>query len=48
MKLVETNAAQRIETLGGNSYLTDISEALLKEVAGNMQLREYARGDVLF
>jgi CRP-like cAMP-binding protein len=48
MKLVETSTAQRIETLRGNSYFTDISEPLLKEVAGNMQLREYTRGDVLF
>jgi CRP/FNR family transcriptional regulator len=48
MKLIDTSLAQRIETLRGNAYFTDMPEPLLKEVALHMQLREYQRGEVLF
>jgi CRP/FNR family transcriptional regulator len=48
MKLIDTSPAQRINTLQGNTYFTDLPEPLLKEVASNMQLREYQRGDILF
>ena len=48
MKLIDTSQSQKINTLRGNTYFTDLSEALLKEIAPHMQLREYQRGDVLF
>jgi len=48
MKLIETSHDQRIHTLRGNTYFTDLSEPLLKEVAACMQLHEYQRADVLF
>ena len=48
MKLIETSQKQRIETLQSNSYFSELPDALLKEVAAHMQLREYQRGDVLF
>ena len=48
MKLIETSLTQRIETLQGNAYFADLPEYLLKEIAQQMQLREYQRGDVLF
>ncbi len=48
MKLIETSPAQRINTLRGNTYFTDLPEPLLKEIASHMQLREYQRGDILF
>jgi CRP/FNR family transcriptional regulator len=48
MKLIDTSLAQRIETLRGNSYFTDLSEPFLKDIGQHMQLREYQRGDVLF
>ncbi len=48
MKLIDTSQAQRIDTLRGNAYFTDLSETLLREIAQHMQLREYRRGDVLF
>jgi CRP/FNR family transcriptional regulator len=48
MKIIETSQEQRINTLRGNSYFNELPEALLKEVAAHMQLREYQRGDVLF
>jgi len=48
MKLIETDQDQRINTLRGNSYFTDLPEPLLKEIAAYTQLREYQRGDVLF
>ena len=48
MKLIDTRLAQRIDTLRGNAYFTDLPEHLLREIARHMQLREYQRGDVLF
>lgn len=48
MKLIATTHDQRIQTLRGNVYFSELPEPLLKEVAASMQLREYQRGDVLF
>jgi CRP/FNR family transcriptional regulator len=48
MKLIDTGQPEKIDTLRGNSYFTDLPEPLLKEVAQYMQLREYQRGDILF
>jgi CRP-like cAMP-binding protein len=48
MKLIETSRDQRIKTLRGNVYFSELTEPLLQEVAASMQLREYQRGDVLF
>jgi CRP/FNR family transcriptional regulator len=48
MKLIDTSQKQRINTLRGNTYFTDLPEPLLKEISAYMQLREYQRGDVLF
>lgn len=47
MKLIDTRPAQRIDTLRGNSYFTDLPESILKEITAHMHLREYQRGDVL-
>ena len=48
MKLIDTKPDQRIETLRGNVYFSELPKLLLKEISANMQLREYQRGDVLF
>lgn len=48
MKLIETSAEKRINTLRGNVYFNELPEALLKEITAHMQLREYQRGDILF
>lgn len=48
MKLIDTKPDERIRTLRGNVYFSELAEPLLKEVAAHMQLREYQRGDVLF
>ena len=48
MKSIETNTKERIKVLRGNEYFDDLPEALLKEIAAHMNLREYQRGDVLF
>jgi len=48
MKLIDTSQSQKINTLRGNAYYTELPESLLKEIAEHMQLREYQRGDVLF
>lgn len=48
MKLIESSLPQRIDTLRGNSYFTDLPETILKDLAAHMTLREYSRGDVLF
>jgi hypothetical protein len=48
MKLIDTSQSQKINTLQGNAYFTELPESLLKEIAEQMQLREYQHGDVLF
>jgi CRP/FNR family transcriptional regulator, dissimilatory nitrate respiration regulator len=48
MKQIDAGPNQRINTLRGNVYFTDLPETLLKEITQHMQLREYQRGDVLF
>jgi len=48
MKLIDASLSQRIDTLRGNNYFTDLPENLLQEIVQHMQLREYQRGDVLF
>lgn len=48
MKLIDSSQEQRIKTLRGNVYFSELPEPMLREVAGHMQLREYQRGDVLF
>ena len=48
MKLIDTKPDQRIETLRGNVYFSELPEPLLKEISACMQLREYQRADVLF
>jgi CRP-like cAMP-binding protein len=48
MKLIDTDQAQRIHTLRGNAYFTDLPEPLLAEVALHMHLRKYQRSDILF
>jgi CRP-like cAMP-binding protein len=48
MKLIEASQKQRVQTLEGNSYFSDLPEHMLKEISACMQLREYQRGDVLF
>ncbi len=47
MKSLETNIAQRIKILRGNTYFNDLPEPLLKEIAAHTQLREYQRGEVI-
>lgn len=48
MKPIETSVKQRITVLRGNEYFDDLSESMLRDIAANMHLREYQRGDVLF
>lgn len=48
MKPINTSQVQRIETLRGNTYFTDLPDPLLNEISQHVQLREYQRGDVLF
>jgi CRP-like cAMP-binding protein len=48
MNLIQTDLSTKIKTLRGNEYFNDLPEDMLKEIAAQMQLREYQRGDVLF
>lgn len=48
MKLIETTFKQKIAALKENEYFDDLSDSLLKEIAGHTHLREYQRGDVMF
>ena len=47
MKSIETRIDIRIKTLRGNVYFDDLPDGMLKEIADHMNMREYARGDVL-
>ena len=48
MKLQKIDKKKRIEALRSNEYFDDCTPALLDEVSGHMQLREYERGEILF
>jgi CRP/FNR family transcriptional regulator len=48
MKTVETSLRERLETLRRNEYFDDLPEAMLREIAAQMRLRQYQRGDALF
>jgi CRP/FNR family transcriptional regulator len=47
-KLIETSLSSKIKVLRNNEYFNDLPNNLLKNIAAEMQLREYQRGDVLF
>jgi CRP-like cAMP-binding protein len=48
MRLLDASLKLRLNTLRKNPYFDDLPEALLQEIAGNMQLRAFERGEVLF
>lgn len=48
MRTIDTKAEERIETLRQNRYFDDLPENLLKQIAEQMHLREFPRGDILF
>jgi CRP/FNR family transcriptional regulator len=48
MKTIDTTEKQRIKILRGNEYFDDLPEAMLKDIARHMTLREYQRGEPLF
>jgi CRP/FNR family transcriptional regulator len=48
MKHVQADLTARVETLRRNIYFDGLPEDLLSQIAGQMSLREYERGDVLF
>lgn len=48
MKTIETNLKQKMGALQGNQYFDDLTESMLKDIAGHTRLTEYQRGDVLF
>lgn len=48
MKTVETSLRERLETLRRNEYFDDLPEAMLRDIAARMRLRQYQRGDALF
>ncbi|HSL43071.1 MAG TPA: Crp/Fnr family transcriptional regulator [Anaerolineales bacterium] len=48
MKPLDASLKVKLNTLRRNPYFDDLSEEILKEVAGHMQLRSFERGEVLF
>ena len=48
MKPLEANLKAKFNTLRRNPYFDDLPEAVLKEIAGHMQLRGFERGEMLF
>ena len=48
MKPVEVDFGAKLNVLRHNSYFDDLPEELLRQIAPQMHLREFQRGDVLF
>ena len=48
MKPVEVDLGAKLKVLRHNSYFDDLPEELLRQIAPQMHLREFQRGDVLF
>ncbi|MBP6176931.1 MAG: Crp/Fnr family transcriptional regulator [Anaerolineales bacterium] len=48
MKTTEGSLKKKFEVLRGNEYFDDLPDAMLKEIADHMHLREHSRGEVLF
>ena len=48
MKLLDAHQKVKLSTLRRNPYFDDLSEEMLKEISGHMQLRVYERGEILF
>ena len=48
MKPLEATLESKRKTLRRNPYFDDLPEAMLKEIAGHMQLRGFERGEMLF
>ena len=48
MKLLDAHQKVKLNTLRRNPYFDDLSEEMLKEISGHMQLRGYERGEILF
>src|SRR5215207_15964 len=48
MKLLDAHQKVKLNTLRRNPYFDDLSEEMLQEISGHMQLRGYERGEILF
>ena len=48
MKILESTLKQKMEALRRNQYFDDLTESILKDIAGHTHLAEHQRGDVLF
>lgn len=48
MKADANDLPAKLKVLRGNLYFDDLPETLLKQVAGQMRLKEFARGETLF
>jgi CRP-like cAMP-binding protein len=48
MKSLHTNLKVKLDRLRRNPYLDDLPEEMLKEIAGQMHLRAFERGEILF
>ena len=47
MKLLDAHQKVKLNTLRRNPYFDDLSEEMLQEISGHMQLRGYERGEIL-
>lgn len=48
MKLIDADLKVKLKTLRQNPYFDNLPEEMLKEIAAHMQLRGFARGEMLF
>ena len=48
MRILHSDIQQKMEILRGNEYFDTMPEPILEQIAGQMQLRKYERGEALF
>jgi len=48
MKIAEVSLSKKLQTLRNSPYFDELPDDVLKEIAQNMHLRIYERGDMLF
>ena len=48
MKLLDTSLDRKLKTLRANPYFDNLPDEILLQIGGQMQLRSYERGEILF
>ena len=48
MKLLDASLDRKLKTLRANPYFDNLPDEILLQIGGQMQLRSYERGEILF